>query len=45
MDDVIFIDIHTLITPEDVEDDFTQVDYELPVHQRCSTRTLNLIQM
>jgi len=33
VDDVTFADMHTLITPEDVQDDFTQVDYELPDHQ------------
>jgi len=32
MDDVTFADTHTLITPEDVEGYFTQVDYTLPDH-------------
>jgi len=38
-----FADMHTLIIPEDVEDDFTQVDYELSDHQICATHTLNLV--
>lgn len=44
MDDVTFADIYSLITPDqDVEDDSTQLDYELPEHQRCATHTLNLV--
>ena len=42
-DDVTFANLHDLIIPVQEGDDLTQIEYELPPHQRCATHTLNLV--
>ena len=42
-DDVTFANLHDLIIPVQEGDDLTQIEYELPPHQRCAAHTLNLV--
>ena len=42
-DDVTFANLHDLIIPVQEGDDLTQIEYELPPHQRYAAHTLNLV--